>query len=242
MSFPLLVSAASNMEPIVVPPPAPVLSEEDEHLNSILKYMFQYSFSQKLHQNFYVTGMAFQALNYVREIMRKKPFELTMRNILKFLSKVFLFNILSNNRKTEELLVFEAIVVLAYMKTPMAENVPLSTEDFEKKYPQFCEASVTAAEKEKLFEFCNCIRMIIRLIPAKNNKEHILDLAARLTDGFTVRYITGTGMTNETRRRYEIIHVEGQLTRISRPERRVDPSTKPPKEPKKRGRPLTFRV
>jgi hypothetical protein len=97
-------------------------------------------------------------------------------------------------------------------------------------------------EKNLLFDFCNCVRFVHCLIPPKNNKEHILDLVSRLTEGYTVRRVTGTGMTKETFRRYEIIHVEGNLEKAVRPERRKNPMDKPPKIPKKRGRPLSSRA
>ena len=152
-----------------------------------------------------------------------------------------MFNIGSFNRKKEELLAIESLILFLFMQSKHGENIIFDEQQFEEKYPQFCGSDIYLEEKKKLFEFCNCVRFLLFLIPAKNNKEHILDLVTRVVEGYSVRYITGTGMTKETRRRYEIIHIEGNLTKMVRPERRVDKSLKPPKIPKKRGRPLSVR-
>ncbi len=90
------------------------------------------------------------------------------------------------------------------------------------KYPHFESPDIDAEELAKLLEFCNCVRVVQCLIPPNNNKEHILDLVSRLTEGYSVRRVTGTGMTQETRHRYEIIHKEGNLTARTRPEHRQE--------------------
>jgi len=84
-------------------------------------------------------------------------------------------------------------------------------DQFLLRYPEFNSASISQAERITLLEFCNCTRVVQCLIPPHNNKEHILDLVARLTEGYSVRRVTGSGMTEETARRYEIIHIEGNL-------------------------------
>ncbi len=216
------------------------LTEDTKH---IVEYTLCFSFSTKIAENRNLKDCLFSAFSPLVNYFLTQPRpNITMRNILKHLSRVLNVNILGFNRKKEELLAFESFVVLVFMKSTYAENVLLSMEDFEAKYPQFCESSIYLEERKRLFEFCNCVRFVQCLIPPKNNKEHILDLVSRLTEGFSVRRVTGTGMTKETARRYEIIHVEGHLKREERPMRRVDPSTKPPKERKKRGRPLSLRL
>ncbi len=95
------------------------------------------------------------------------------------------------------------------MKSKYCQNFNLTKEQFYLQYPNFSSSKINEKERDTLFEFCNCVRVLQCLIPPHNNKEHILDLATRLTEGYSVRRVTGTGMTEETARRYEIIHVEG---------------------------------
>jgi hypothetical protein len=234
------VASSNNEEEMPKKFKTPAVPEEIEKM---IRYMFRYSFSATFHKNIYLTSLTVFSYAVVTSYMNCNPREkITMVSILKMLSPMVQHQILSINRKKEERLAFEAVIVLAFMKSKHAANVELSKEAFERKYPQFCGSEVYLEERNLLFDFCNCVRFVHCLMPPKNNKEHILDLVSRLTEGFSVRRVTGTGMTKETFRRYEIIHVEGNLKKVARPERRVDPMSKPPKIPKKRGRPLSVRV
>jgi hypothetical protein len=222
---------------------SPAVPAVPAEIEKMIRYMFRYSFSATFHKNIYLTSLTVFSYAVVASYMDCHPKEkITMTSLLKVLSPMAQFQLNSINRKKEERLAFEAVIVLAFMKSKHAVNVELSKEAFERKYPQFCGSEVYLEERNLLFDFCNCVRFVHCLIPPKNNKEHILDLVSRLTEGFSVRRVTGTGMTKETFRRYEIIHVEGNLKKVARPERRVDPMSKPPKIPKKRGRPLSIRV
>lgn len=214
-----------------------------EEIEKMIRYTFRYSFSASFNRNDFWSSLAVFSYSVISSYMETQPREkITMTSLLKVLSPLAHYQLNSINRKKEERLAFEAVIVLAFMKSKHAVNVEISKEAFERKYPQFCGTDVYLAERSLLFDFCNCVRFVHCLIPPKNNKEHILDLVSRLTEGYTVRRVTGTGMTKETFRRYEIIHVEGNLEKAVRPERRKDPMSKPPKIPKKRGRPLSSRV
>lgn len=219
------------------------ISAVPEEIEKMIRYMFRFSFSSVFHKNEFWSSLGVFSYAVVGSYMDCQPREkITMLNLLKVLSPMAQFQLNSINRKKEQRLAFEAVIVFAFMKSRHAKNIEISMEDFEQKYPQFCGSNVYLEEKNLLFDFCNCVRYVQCLIPPKNNKEHILDLVSRLTEGYTVRRVTGTGMTKETFRRCEIIHVEGNLERIARPERRVNPLDKPPKIPKKRGRPLSCRA
>lgn len=218
-------------------------NNNDTNNKLILDYILQYSFSPSLAKNTYWVNLVYMSFPYITHfIAEKQPTMISMRNILKFLTFIVNERLYVINRKREELLLFEAVIVFAFMQSSYATRVPLTMEQFEQKYPDMCDDKIVADEKQNLFEFCNCTRFVQRLIPAKNNKEHVLDLVSRLTEGFSVRRVTGTGMTKETRNRYEIVRVEGNLTPIERPGRRLDPNRPVPiREPKKRGRPVTKR-
>jgi hypothetical protein len=136
---------------------------------------------------------------------------ITMKNILKAISKLVGVKVFRINRKVEELLSLEAAITLMFMKSKYCRNFNFSMDQFLLRYPEFNSASIPQAERITLLEFCNCTRVVQCLIPPHNNKEHILDLVARLTEGYSVRRVTGSGITKETARRYEIIHIEGNL-------------------------------
>ncbi len=213
-------------------------------LREMISYMLTYSFSKNFNSNTYWVSLIFYAFHHITHYMNTKPRDkITMRNILKAVSPVIGHQLIAINRKKEDLLSFEAVIVLAYMKSDYCDNCVTEFEQFLLKYPEFTRPEISADERAKLYEFSNCVNIVQRLIPAKNNKEHILDLVSRLTEGFAVRRVTGTGMTVETRNRYEIIHREGGLTPQLRPERRIDRTLHPAEEvvKRKRGRPLSIR-
>jgi hypothetical protein len=186
--------------------------EANECVINVLQYMLRFSFSNKLNTN----------LNWVQLILLLPPFVahyidtsnasvITMKNILKAVSKLIGVKVFRINRKMEELLSLECAITMMFMKSKYCGNINFAMDQFLFRYPAFNSPSISNDERLKLLEFCNCTRVIQCLIPPHNNKEHILDLVSRLTEGYSVRYVTGTGMTEETARRYEIIHIEGDL-------------------------------
>lgn len=181
-------------------------------VEKVLKYMLRFSFSKELSSN----------LNWVEFILLLPPFithyidnspvdTITMKNILKAISTLVGVKVFRINRKKEELLSLEAIITMMYMKSRYCRNLNLTRDQFLLRYPQFTLPNISNDERITLLEFCNCTRVVQCLIPPHNNKEHILDLVARLTEGYSVRRVTGSGMSAETSRRYEIIHIEGNL-------------------------------
>jgi hypothetical protein len=207
-----------------------------------IQKMLLFSFSRALNSHASFVRLLTQSFCIAVKYFSSKPQTVwTMRAVLNYISTHINFRILSVNRKNEELLAFETIAMYAFMQTEDAKKISISMEDFDQKYPEFTAPGIVGDEKRILFEFCNCTRFVQCLIPAHNNKEHILDLVCRLVEGFSVKRVTGTGMTKETFRRYSIIHREGNLMITPRPGRRVDPKDRAPKVPRKRGRPLSLR-
>ena len=49
------------------------------------------------------------------------------------------------------------------------------------------------------------------IIPSKWNKEHLLDIVTRLTEGKEVKYITGGGQTSATKRRVLVYESAGTI-------------------------------
>ncbi len=193
----------------------------DDATKEMILYMLRYSFSKSLNANTFWLNLIFRSFNHIVDYISTKPSEkIYMRSILKHMSPIVGQHLITINRKKEELLSFEAVVVLAFMKSDYCKTLYLDINDFLEKYPQFKSTDISEEERTKLHEFGNCVRIVQCLIPAKNNKEHVLDLVSRLTEGFSVRRVTGTGMTIETRNRYEIIHREGGLIPQPRVEKR----------------------
>ena len=62
--------------------------------------------------------------------------------------------------------------------------------------------------------------MLFQVLPPKSKKAHLLDLVTRIVEGNNVKYITGSGETQATRRRVAIYELEGNITPLPRPPRR----------------------
>jgi hypothetical protein len=206
----------------------PVSEEEVNNaitVNNVLHYMLRFSFSRKLSENHNWVQLILSLPPFLSHFIDKSPQDMiTMKNILKAISKLIGVKVFRINRKVEELLSLEAVITMMFMKSKFCRNFNFSMDQFLLRYPEFNSASISQAERITLLEFCNCTRVVQCLIPPHNNKEHILDLVARLTEGYSVRRVTGSGMTEETARRYEIIHIEGNL-RI-RPRTVIEKETK----------------
>jgi hypothetical protein len=201
----ILANAASSYESLIkVKTPDDVSDQEKSVIHTILKFSFSASFSnsQNIHLMFKCYSLAFYFFS------KNKRSDWTAKNVLKYISKLANFKIFKINRKNEILLAIESMILLAFMKTVGDLSISISEEEFTLKYPEFNDASICESEKKILFEFCNSVRYLQYIIPPHNNKEHICDLAVRLTEGYSVRHICGSGMTKETSRRQDIFHKE----------------------------------
>jgi hypothetical protein len=232
--------------PIKIPDSSNILIVEPK-VKEMINYMLRYSFGKALNNNLHWIGLIYHSFGSIIDFIGNKPKEkITMRNILKAISPLVGQNLITINRKKEEILSFEAAIVLAYMKSEYCKPLHMTMDEFAVKYPTFFAPEISEEERNRLYEFCNCVRVIQCLIPAKNNKEHILDLVSRLTEGFAVRRVTGTGMTVETRNRYDIIHKEGGLIPRQRVDRAAERAAREAENEhlpkKKRGRPLSQRT
>lgn len=194
-----------------------IIYNEDEQkvatcVNNVFQFMLRFSFSRELSSNLNWTQLILSLPPFLTHFMANSPVAtITMKNILKAISKLVGVKIFRINRKKEELLSVESAITMIFMKSHHCRNLNLSMDQFILRYPEYNSTTISTAERANLLEFCNCVRVIQCLIPPHNNKEHILDLASRLTEGYTIRRVTGTGMTQETARRYAIIHIEGNL-------------------------------
>ena len=58
------------------------------------------------------------------------------------------------------------------------------------------------------------------VITPKNHKNHLLDIATRISEGKNMKYITGSGQTLATTRRVMIYEREGMIAPVRRPDRK----------------------
>jgi hypothetical protein len=200
----ILANVASSYETLIKVKTHELSDTEKSIIHTILKFSFSaiFSNSQNIHLMFKCYSLAFYFFS------TNKRSECTAKNVLKYISKLANFKIFKINRKMEILLAIESMILLAFMKSVSHLSIIISENDFILKYPEFNDASIYESERKILFEFCNCVRYLQYIIPPHNNKEHICDLAVRLTEGYSVRHVCGSGMTKETSRRQDIFHKE----------------------------------
>ena len=130
-------------------------------------------------------------------------------------------SILKLHRSDEKRLCFEAAFLLLYSNREEADDAKIRTVPaFLQKYPEFKDdAMIEPAEQETLMKFRNMMKLAQSFIPAKNHKEHLMDLVTRLVEGRDQKYVTGSGEKPATRRRVLIYEREGEIRPIPRPPR-----------------------
>jgi hypothetical protein len=98
-----------------------------------------------------------------------------------------------------------------------------SHEELLQSYPEFESIQYESDEMEKLLTFRNFMKIACCTMQAHNNKGHLLDIVTRLCEGTpeVIKYITGSGERPTTRRRVLIYEREGEVSKISRPERAI---------------------
>lgn len=109
---------------------------------------------------------------------------------------------------------FEIAFILLFRASHrrFVSTLELCMAEFSEKYPDFGYAKLNADECNKLLKFRNVMAVVQKLIPPNGNKQHLLDIVARIAEGHADRYITGGGMTVATKRRVHIYEKEGGIT------------------------------
>ena len=125
------------------------------------------------------------------------------------------------HRSDEKRLCFEAAFLLLFSNREEADESKIRTiSAFLQRYPEFKDdAMIDIAEQEKLLKFRNMMKLAQIFIPAKNHKEHLMDLVTRLVEGKDQKYVTGSGEKPATRRRVLIYEREGGIRPVPRPPR-----------------------
>lgn len=88
-------------------------------------------------------------------------------------------------------------------------------------YPSF--VGLDAKELNTLLQYRNYMAIAVKFLRADINRDHLLKLIPRLTEGAEARYVGGRGATRKTRDRLAIFWKEGN----------VIPKPRPPRDPSK---------
>lgn len=125
------------------------------------------------------------------------------------------------HRSDEKRLCFEAAFIMLFSNRDEADDAKIRTiPAFLQKYPEFKDdAMIEPGEQEILLKFRNMMKLAQLFIPAKNHKEHLMDLVTRLVEGRDQKYVTGSGEKPATRRRVLIYEREGEIRPVPRPPR-----------------------
>jgi hypothetical protein len=98
-----------------------------------------------------------------------------------------------------------------------------SNEKLSYKGDRFPETKVDETEKEILKYFANFVRCTVALIETPRGRgTHVRTLVTRIVEGGDVKYIPGSGMTVQTRRRITIFEDETEVMPVPRPLRSAD--------------------
>lgn len=129
-------------------------------------------------------------------------------------------NLVLYKKEDEKRLCFETAFVLLYFLRPECKGLRMgSTGELLKHYPELQEVD-DPNELKVLLEFRNMMKVAQEVIPAKQHKNHLIDIVTRICEGRDYKYITGSGATVHTRRRVLIYEREGGITPEPRPPRK----------------------
>lgn len=123
-------------------------------------------------------------------------------------------------RKNDNFLLLEAIAVVNIYNSPEGQAIIYSRQNFLQEFPEF--SGLLSGEIDTLCAYRNMMAVAIKVIPAKWNYNHLLDLVARISEGRKVRYITGSGATDQTKYRMIIYEKVGGIPRQKRPSKTMD--------------------
>lgn len=88
-------------------------------------------------------------------------------------------------------------------------------EDFMAEYGSEFEA-YDMSERMKLFYTANWMALVLKMVPAKRNKGFFLHVIPKLVEGFSSKYVTGSGQSKTTSDRVKIFEHEGNVKKSVR--------------------------
>ena len=128
------------------------------------------------------------------------------------------------SQKDETRLCFEVAFILMFQfvhRERIMTELNIDMNELLEKYPEFI--PLDEDEKKSLLLYRNVMKVAMHIIPAKNHKNHLLEIVTRMTEGRDMKYVTGSGQTAATTRRVQIYEIEGGITPQPRPPRKPKP-------------------
>lgn len=187
----------------------------------------QVSFGPIIYNNMELLNALNNALPLMKdEIKNRKKEDINIKIAGDVAERVGYMNTNKLKKDDEIRLVFESAFIMLYNFMTKEENKHLMYEDTAKlleHYPTFHD--VSEAEKRLLLTFRNVMKIALMIIPAKNHKNHLIDITARIAEGKNQKYITGSGQTSATARRVLIYETEGDVKPLPRPPRLNGPGS-----------------
>jgi hypothetical protein len=85
---------------------------------------------------------------------------------------------------------------------------------FLEAYPEFIQHD--EEEVRKLMGLANWVNIMTQFIPAKANKGLMIGVIPKYIEGYTIRYVTGSGQKKSTQDRVHVYEVEGRVKAVQR--------------------------
>ena len=209
--------------------------DKDDRSNRVIEFISKTSFSGKEMEPWLYNALVSAVPELYDLIMRTEP---QYRNIgmayeaaekhIQAADKLARFNgqaISKLKRINVAKLSFECALVLLNTSTDHSLSLYWNMEKLNAMYPEF---NLIQFEYDKeialLLNFRNVMAVALTLFPtAKHQKAHLLDIVTRLTEGYYMRYVCGTGEKPSTQRRVLIYERETGIVAGRRPPRVTDP-------------------
>ena len=161
--------------------------------NNILTDLLQRSVDELLSSSKFNTGIYHRYKKDLNQLLRQQP---NCKEIAK-----------SSKRALHGIFVLTTMSLLPWNHNLLIQN----HYELMEKYRSF--QACPQDELNKLLNFRNFLVISLQFKPAKMNKDFHMDICVRLCEGYNRKYITGSGQSEATQRRVDIINCEGGLKR-----------------------------
>lgn len=113
---------------------------------------------------------------------------------------------------------FDAAYIFLAYNSAIHDNEMISDVDrLMKKYPEFNE--VGFIELKDLLRYRNIMAVALKYIKPSCNRDYLLNMISRISEGRDAKYVGGSGATQATKHRLLIYHMEGLVPLKERPPR-----------------------
>lgn len=198
-------------------------TKEEGFYEQINQHLIDLSFGPTVTEDAKLSKALKTSLKRMDDMIDGRPVEEVDLRIAYFTARDLIGEDISCLKKDDEKrLCFETALVMLYLRRPECEKLIIRTpQEFLKRFPEFHEID-DRAQLHVLLQWRNVMKVAMEVIPARNHKNHLLDIVTRITEGKHYKYITGSGQTLQTQRRVLIYEREGDIAPLPRPPRKGD--------------------